>query len=846
MTTSSALQPVAPTDSAGLGQSAKPNRLHTSVSDAIASDNQQGTQRKRVQWSTITVHEFGVGLGGSTVSERGGPSIGLADKPEFTWTTNVGEMAECSEGIHRFSPEQRTRLLKTAGVPDAIISRYSRETNIILRSRRRTILEDAIESSEDEDEVETEDDDSDNGDGDDPYHSVCRKRKADSQHSMYGASKPQITMDPSELLVSPAMGALGLSTVDLSLCGLYLVSVLGVGLFFTLREQRERVRQQAQAKLGQGGGDEVLEEYYLGGRRIPWWALAVADVSSYIDISGTMINTALIYALGIKGMYIEIRGGMCLFLAFQLAFTGKLSRRCPVKTRGEWIKFRFGDRREGVLLRTTIALTSLISGIFAVTYFAVGGGKFVTEFVAFPSWWGLPSEFWAAALLMVIALLYTVAAGFTTVVYTDVYQSIFIFSTFLVVGVMGAMVNLPSSFTVFLPQKSENGASSMVPWNVTRSEWLFAGTRSSLHLPSSTSYAMYDSFDVIVFTYLAIQCMRSASGPGGSGLQTVLATKSEKEVRSQTFLAMLLLALRWAFSGGIAVMAIQYTVHHAGVVIDPERVVPVVIDKMLPDGLKGFVLASLLAAAMTTFDTTINSTSSYWTVDIYQALLRPDASEKQLLWHARVSTFIIMILGLLLSLHVHTINRIWGFMTIAMAGAFIWPFFFSWYWARFNAYGYLCGVLSGFIAAMTIFIFTPLLSELQSFLITSSISCIVSLVVTLTTRGSPSQVVRRFYRFARPPGAWGQIKDVCFTRSEISDIDRENRADLACTVLIAVAQVALYVLSVSVVAKAWVQVGVLSAVLVCVSPWIYFKWYLHLQDRPVGLRASDLRAQLLD
>ncbi|KAJ0403204.1 hypothetical protein ATCC90586_000175 [Pythium insidiosum] len=173
---------------------------------------------------------------------------------------------------------------------------------------------------------------------------------------------------------------------------------------------------------------------------------------------------------------------------------------------------------------------------------------------------------------------------------------------------------------------------------------------------------------LIVFTYLAIQCMRSASGPGGSGLQTVLATKSEKE----------------------------YTVQHAGVVIDPERVVPVVIDKMLPDGLKGFVLASLLAAAMTTFDTTINSTSSSWTVDIYQALLRPDAGEKQLLWHACVSTFIIMILGLLFSLHVHTINRIWVFMTIAMAGAFIWPFFFSWYWARFN--------LSGFIAAMAIFI----------------------------------------------------------------------------------------------------------------------------------------------
>lgn len=145
----------------------------------------------------------------------------------------------------------------------------------------------------------------------------------------------------------------GLGSVDLALCVLYLFSVLCVGFYFTLKERRNRKTfrnqreqqqsQQAQATSNRRGGDvkhkpddRVLEEYYLGGRRIPWWALGVADVSSYIDISGTMINTALVYALGVKGMYIEIRGGLCLFLAFQLAYTGKLSRRCPVKTRGEW------------------------------------------------------------------------------------------------------------------------------------------------------------------------------------------------------------------------------------------------------------------------------------------------------------------------------------------------------------------------------------------------------------------------------------------------------------------------------------------------------------------------------
>uniref|UniRef100_M4BBY9 Uncharacterized protein n=1 Tax=Hyaloperonospora arabidopsidis (strain Emoy2) TaxID=559515 RepID=M4BBY9_HYAAE len=111
--------------------------------------------KKRVTWSTITVHEFGVGLGGSSISNKGGPPIGLAEMPEFTWTTKVGEMAECSEGVHRFSLNQRIRLLQAAGIPDGIITRHAREANIILSSRRRSNVS-REESTEHETEKEGE------------------------------------------------------------------------------------------------------------------------------------------------------------------------------------------------------------------------------------------------------------------------------------------------------------------------------------------------------------------------------------------------------------------------------------------------------------------------------------------------------------------------------------------------------------------------------------------------------------------------------------------------------------------------------------------------------------------
>ncbi|KAG7396802.1 hypothetical protein PHYBOEH_001720 [Phytophthora boehmeriae] len=134
----------------------------------VANDVTVEKPKKTVRWSTITIHEFGVGLGGSAVSTKGGPSIGLADTPEFTWTTKVGEMAECCEGVHRFSPNQRIRLLQAAGIPDGIITRHAREANIILGSRRRSKTSWDDSDSEEESEVE-----------EDECRGSLRKRSAD-------------------------------------------------------------------------------------------------------------------------------------------------------------------------------------------------------------------------------------------------------------------------------------------------------------------------------------------------------------------------------------------------------------------------------------------------------------------------------------------------------------------------------------------------------------------------------------------------------------------------------------------------------------------------------------------
>jgi len=181
-------------------------------------------------------------------------------------------------------------------------------------------------------------------------------------------------------------------TVDYVIIVTYLTGMVTVGLWF-------------QRKAAQG-----INSYFLGNRSLPWWVLGSSGMASNLDISGTMIIVALVYALGVRGLFIEFRGGVTLIMAFLMIFMGKWNRRSKVMTLAEWMEFLFGKDGEGRLARLITALTSIIVTIAMITYFAVGGGKFLDKFLGIPNFLGLSSQFWAAAALIAIAMIYTVVS----------------------------------------------------------------------------------------------------------------------------------------------------------------------------------------------------------------------------------------------------------------------------------------------------------------------------------------------------------------------------------------------------------------------------------------------------
>ena len=153
------------------------------------------------------------------------------------------------------------------------------------------------------------------------------------------------------------------------------------------------------------------------------------------------------------------------------------------------------------------------------------------------------------------------------------------------------------------------------------------------------------------------------------------------------------------------------------VIQDPELVLPVVINEYIPEGFKGLLIACFIAAAMSTFDSVINSSAAYWVRDIYQTHINPQADNGQLIKQSRIASLVVVGLGLLFSFPVININDIWGWITMAFGSGIFVPLLLRWYWWRYNGYGFSLGILLGMIAAIGVKFINVSVPEYMNFII---------------------------------------------------------------------------------------------------------------------------------
>lgn len=592
-----------------------------------------------------------------------------------------------------------------------------------------------------------------------------------------------------------------MSIIDYGIILVYLTTIVLIGL-------------RMQRKAGQN-----IDSYFLGEKKLPWWALASSGMSSNLDISGTMIIAALIYALGAKGFYIEIRGGVTLIMAFLMIYMGKWNRRSGAMTLAEWMKLRFGEGRPGQAARLVAAISSIIMTVAMVTYFALGGGKFLDQFLGIGNYLGLPSEFWAATLLISIAMVYTVASGLYGVVWTDVFQGILIFGAIAYMASLAYSINLPEEFTISLPLFD----GGFQRYTTTLKEWTSIIPSSELNIDGASQYSIYNLFGVAIMFYLMKVVLEGSGGTGNYMLQRFFAAKDDREAGLLSAFWVFLLSFRWVFIGSIAIIGVSLGTK----IVDPELVLPAVVET-LPIGIKGFLIAGLMAAGMSTFDSTVNAGAAYWVKDIYQLYINPQASEKKLMAHSYMASVFIVIAGLGLMLVFKNINDIWGWITMSIGSGLLLPMLLRWYWSRMNGWGFAIGTLSGMISAIAFKAIAPAgVTEYTMFVLSTTVSLIGTIIGTMFTKPTDESTLQSFYNKTRPFGSWGRFKSQ-LNPEEIQAVDKENRRDIFSTVLAVPWQVSFFLLMMSIMFKAWTNVLVLGVVFLVLSISLYFTWYKHL------------------
>jgi Na+/proline symporter len=572
--------------------------------------------------------------------------------------------------------------------------------------------------------------------------------------------------------------------------------------------------------LMRGKASKNILTYFLGGRKIPAWVLGISGAFSNLDLAGTMVISSFFFILGLKGYWIAIRGGLCFYLAFILVIFSKWCRRSKCITMAEWMELRFGKKKDGEAARLIMAIYVLLNVICMIGYAAVAIGKFGNIFLGWEPWICI-------VVFMSITTIYVVLSGLYGVAYTDVVQACLVIFTCLYIGLIAfKQFNLPlltEAITTLNPQKSGI---------IATKEWLSFLPTWKAELPpvyaKKSEYLMYQAFGLCIFTYFynnVIFGNLSGGGVASYTAQRFLAAKNERESGLTALIWMIPLVVRWFFVGAIALLGMSIGTKLGGV-IDPETALPVVIREYLPVGIRGLVIAGLIAASMSTLDSTINGGAAYFVRDIYQKYKRK-TTDKELVYVGYLISLAIVIIGGIIGVCTTSIETIWVWIVGTLGAGMAFPFLLRWYWHRFNGWGFAVGSLTGMVGAIIVGLLFPGLPLWIEVPVLLAISFVVTMAATLLARPTDEETLANYYRVTRPFGWWKPIKKLV-PKAEWKSVKHENKIDIASLFIALPWQAVLYAMPLFIIIHDWSRFCFSLLIFAALSVALYFVWYKHL------------------
>lgn len=533
-----------------------------------------------------------------------------------------------------------------------------------------------------------------------------------------------------------------LSPWDIGIVIAYVVSVLGLGFHLSKKSSKN------------------LGSYFLGGNELPWHYLGLSNASGMFDISGTMWSVGILFVYGLKSAWLPWLWPVWNQV-FVFVYLAIWMRRSKVMTGAEWISFRFGDGRGAKLSHIIIVIFAVISVLGFIAYFFEGIGKYCTSILP----WDMAFDFLGyevssarsyALIICGLTSLYTVKGGMHSVVATEVMQ--FVIMTIACIGVGIVAYNMVTAEQVKV----------MVPttWDTLWFGWNLDLDWSNSAFPQVNNKIASDGFDLfgILFILMVLKgVFASVAGPVPSyDMQRILATKTPAEAAKMSFLTICVLYIpRYFMIIGFAVLALVFLgpeLTAMGDSIDFEQVLPMAINKFLPVGLKGLMLAGFLAAFMGTFAAFVNSAPAYIVNDIYKKYINPGAPDKKLVQLSVISSLSLVMVGIGFGFNAGSLNSLILWLSSSLYGGYVAANVLKWIWWRFSGNGYFWGMLFGLIASTIKFIFFPDYVDIFVFPLIFAFAFIGCIVGTYIEPLPNREQIKTFYKQTKPWGFWGPIK----------------------------------------------------------------------------------------
>ena len=483
-------------------------------------------------------------------------------------------------------------------------------------------------------------------------------------------------------------------------------------------------------------GSQSLNEYFLGGRAIPWWLAGGSMAATTFNVDTPLYVAGLVARRGIAGNW----EWWCFAGAHVVmqVILGPMWRRAEVMTDAELIERRYAGRPAALLRGTRAFFFGIPLNCIAIGYGMLAMRKVmvaldVTTVLHLP---GDP-QLWAVSLIVILTLVYAAASGLWGVVWTDFFQLVLkMFGALLVAGYALAEVGGLGPLRAQLIANGHADTLRMLPR---------AGDAA---LPMSTFAA-----------YLMLQwwTYRGADG-GGMFVQRLSSVASEREAEKASILFNILNYVVRTWPWIVVALAALVVLPKLD---DPEIAYPLMMKRYLPPGVLGLVFASLVAALMSAVSTQINWGASYAVRDLYQRFWDREAPQERLVLVARGATVTITLLAAAASFYMNDVGKVFRFMVLFGNGTGM-VLLLRWFWWRINAWAEWSALIAGTTIAVVLSA-VPGLSSLAfgvKLMITAFGTMAVWIPVMFLTAPEPDGILDAFYARARPGGpGWRRVRE---------------------------------------------------------------------------------------